>query len=475
MAVIIGFLIAAIGVVLNISRVDKYLFGEANSVGDSKLKDYLQTTTVDEILEIDPKGEKKFIPRIDRRLVGVPDLKENHVIVFTGRMKSGKTREAGELIRSAIIEEAVSPKRLYDITGAIREYSVETLATILRNKLPHEARTLFYLEEIPLDVAPKYLEMLDEFIQAMNGCHPGYFVTSVRAEQLANNPVLQDWMKRNAQQIEIGPLNEGEKNQFIDVLRGVYPLRWDEAYRQDLLDLSDGTPGHLVLIFLRASEPKAEPLTRDAVRRIASLTLEENWKEIRAEIQKSQPLADALIRALAACKYANVTPLTELVFGLAESLERARPTRTTRKEIRSCVERAAKAFRYYGITYRDKFSFPDVAVEGLVESQEASEILEEYLRGEPAKDLNGPEVNVPRYKIDAFFELSVVYYYQGQKQKAIEALQWITKADPQRAAAWFNLGVLLKDLSLKRKRKKPTGKRWKSIRSMQKHGPTWVC
>ncbi len=63
----------------------------------------------------------------DRHIITTSDLQTYKKILIVGRMKSGKTREAAELIRRALGEELLITSRIYDISQGMREIQPEAI------------------------------------------------------------------------------------------------------------------------------------------------------------------------------------------------------------------------------------------------------------------------------------------------------------------------------------------------------------
>jgi hypothetical protein len=80
----------------------------------------LAPTSPEKILKDYVSANPEEITWRDRQIFAPGDLRSQPRLILVGQMKSGKTREAAELIRRAILEELLIPTRIYDITPNLR-------------------------------------------------------------------------------------------------------------------------------------------------------------------------------------------------------------------------------------------------------------------------------------------------------------------------------------------------------------------
>ena len=409
----------------------------------------LSPTTVEKILNTYTAESWQKIPWIDRSIVTTGDLRRCQVVILKGRMKSGKSREAAELIRRALAEEVILPAQLFDISAGMLEFSPDTLRSALEKKLDCASRALFYLNELPANATDKQLETLSEYLRMIRQCSPGYFVATLRSDHYENNPALQKWLKENdAALIEMKALTDDESSQLIDELLGIYPIELDQTSRRLLIDHSDGTPYHLLLTFQHLTEKGRKEISQDELKRIASQSMEEIWIEIRREIKKREPASESLLKALSVFYHANVTPNAALVLALAENFERSKnpwgnPWRRRAEEY--CAPRNCCATMRLWFKIRAPFQMS--RSKSLVPAAEARGKLESFLRryrkAYRALRLQRSST-IARVQNVAFFELAVSYYLQNEILKAEHCLRWVVAVRSETCRAWCNLGVLLK-------------------------------
>ena len=427
----------------------KFLFPEKVLPDRQTLDSLLPLADLEKIRN--PNAEyRQITPWIDRGIVTTRYLQGHPFLVLVGRMKSGKTREAAELIRQALSEDIVFLDKFYDISESINELSLELIQSALKKILDRGSRVLFYLNEIPVDVTAKQLKVLDEYLSALNQCSPGYFVTTIRADHLENNNELKNWLReRNISPVQMKPLSKENMGEMIKALLNIYSVDWNEEYGQELIKRNDGTPYHLILTLQRLSKLGKSGINIDEIKRIASLSLEGIWIEISKEIGKREPASDSLLKALAIFHNANVLPYTELVFALAEKFERANKVWNTPWIVRSNLKKAANALKHYDVSHNGQFSIPDVAVEIIDLNNDPRDTLRDFLRISRSWIPNLRIHNNKKYlslQTEALADLAISYYFQNNYQEAITILRSVISIDPRDAPAWSNLGVLLKEM-----------------------------
>ncbi len=164
---------------------------------------------------------------------------------------------------------------------------------------------------------------MNEYIRGLKSKgHPGYFVATVRTETLENNPDLKNWLENEkAKLIEVPPFTQKDKGRLIDNIKA--PSEWKEKHRQTLIEATDGTPAHIITTFNVIKKKGFDHVSHSEIRQIASDSLRGTWNTIRSEIQKLEPASESLIKALAVFHHTGVTPVTELVFALAEFIQKA--------------------------------------------------------------------------------------------------------------------------------------------------------
>lgn len=179
----------------------------------------LTLTTPAKILRDYVAAKAGEITWLDRQIVTTTDLRTCQKILLVGRMKSGKTHEAAELIRRALGEGLIIPSRIYDITQSVRGYTLEILQSALQREVDPGSRVLFFINDLPKQASGKQLEVLTEHLKVLERCSPGYFIATARSDQLDSNPELKKWLaEKDVKLIEMKPISEEQGEVLIDEL-----------------------------------------------------------------------------------------------------------------------------------------------------------------------------------------------------------------------------------------------------------------
>jgi hypothetical protein len=142
------------------------------------------------------------LPWIDTGTVTTADLRASQVLVMAGPMKSGKSREAVELLRRAVAEGIVSPARLYDVSESWRSLPPDALKAELQSRLDFGSPVVLYLNQLPLNASEKEIEALDVLRDAVRRCNGGRLVATARSEHLANDRRMQEWLKGEGRSVD---------------------------------------------------------------------------------------------------------------------------------------------------------------------------------------------------------------------------------------------------------------------------------
>jgi tetratricopeptide (TPR) repeat protein len=428
-----------------------YLFFLSDSNGRvSESLKALAETSPQKIL-LDYVGEQPdAITWQDRKILAPNDLPDLKRILLVGRMKSGKSREAAELIRRAIDDMVWINSRVYDINPGLRGLTPETLQPALQRELDKGGRVLFFANDLPKQAAGKQLESLGHYLDVLDQCSPGYFLATARSDHLYANPALVKWLERNqVKVIDMKDLSPEQRACLVDELGQKTGMEIDDEAKKILAEETDGTPYHIILTIKRLSEDKNQPISVEQASRVVRLSQAEIWIEFREALKKAEPATVSLLEALAVFYHANVTPEYSMVMAYAADLERARRRWAAPWIVRRRLNRAVALLQPYGVYHRSPFVFPDVAVETLIQPEEGLPRLERFLRKYRRLYRNRllRRINpLAGLQQSIFVSLSASYYFAQNLPKAEELLKLALSAGDPSAVIWYNLGVLLDDL-----------------------------
>lgn len=416
------------------------------SFGNPKL---LKETSPEKILTDYVSAKPDEISWLDRQILTTSDLRSHPRILLVGRMKSGKTREAAELIRKAISEEILIPSRIYDITENIRSFPTLAIQSELDKELDRGTRVLFYVNDIPKQSTGNQIQVLSTYLKAVEKCSPGYFLATARSDHLEANPDLKKWLDENDfTLIEMIPLTHGQRRSLIDECSRVLNIEIEEEAKRILINKSDGTPYHIILTFKFLAQEGFQKITPDQALVFATKTSGQIWTEIRQMLKQNEQAVVSLLEVLAVFHLANVNPYSDLIVELTASIElQKRGVFQSRAAMRG-VKDAVNIVKPYGIYTTSLFVFPDVAVETLVPANEGKvrleKLIKEYRRffRHPLLWRFNQQANRQQSILN---DLAVSYYYEKDLKKAEELLRLALIINPPTVNAWSDLGVVLSE------------------------------
>jgi tetratricopeptide (TPR) repeat protein len=413
----------------------------------------LTPTSPDKILTDYVSANPEEITWLDRQIVTTSNLRSHQCILLVGRMKSGKTREAAELIRKALSEEMLIPTRIYDITPGVRGFTPEVIQSALNRDLDRGTRVLFFINDLPKQSTGKQIESLTEFLKALEQCSPGYFLATARSDHLETNPELKKWLEQNdVKLIEMKPLEAAQRGFLVDELSRNHRIVIDEGAKKVLIEESDGTPYHLILATQYLAKEEVREITREQAEAVVSLSSQAIWTDIRNELKRIEPATVSLLEALAVFYHANVTPYYEIVLAYAAYLEGIKRRYLLPWVAGQKVNHAVKIVQPYGIYYKSPFVFPDVAVETLVPVNEGLPRLEHFVRNYRRFYRNRALRKFDSQAIqlqNTLFDLGTSYYFAKNLKKAEEQLKLALEIGQESETIWYDLGILLNDQGCK--------------------------
>jgi tetratricopeptide (TPR) repeat protein len=446
---------------------------DSNKTNDQKL---LKNTSPDDILSEYVPTTREGIQWIDRKIVSPRDWSGSKGILLVGRMNSGKSWEAAELIRKTIKDGFLLPSRVYDITHSVRTIDQNAIRAAIQPELDPGSSALFYVHDLPKQAQKvKQWETLAEFLKSLQTCSPGYFLATARSDHLESNPALKKWLKeQDIRLVEMKALSAEESLVLLEDVLNVRRKQFKPAYKRIIVKESDGTPGHTVMAVNRLLESDADKLTEEAVKRVAAQSLEDIWKNIRQQIITQEPAVKSFLQALAYFYQANVPPNAVMVNALALKLERSRNKNWLALNRQRRIQKAARLLQPYAIEQRgEKFVFPDYSVEKNEGPENSLEVLKTFSmrfhrlwRNRITRWIYSDTIN----QQNLFFDLGTAYYYQGDLATSREMLRQSLKLNPQHAPTWYNLGVLLNQTG--RKAEAESAYR-EAVKADPQYAPAW--
>jgi hypothetical protein len=336
----------------------------------------LKACSPERILGDTKGGMVSFINRgaTDRKL-----LYQHSRVIISGPMKMGKTREAAELIRWAIEDELVGADQVFEPGRAFRELDAAELAKKLRWE--HTGKSvLLFLDDLPKEILPGQEEKWSAALQALRQCPECYVVATARSDQMGG---IEKWLaKEGFQIVTLRGLQAEEVEKLTLAAGGIFRLQLSEAARQEFIRHSDGRP-ETTLIGLRRLEAEGEAMRLVEAKeasRFAQNGLEDAWAAVVRNLEENHPGARYWLEALGVFYGANVRAAEGLLKALA--LQEWRQVERWVWRRGGLLKKALGKMEQYDIRVRDGYMrFPEVAVEGRVDTQSGRARLAAFLKG----------------------------------------------------------------------------------------------
>ena len=334
---------------------------------------------------------------LDRGLIGSSGLDPDfRLLAITGRARSGKTREAIELVRRTIADGQVAADRLYAPGPAFRMLTVEGLRYRLEEiKATAGAPLLLLFDDLAAYLKDDDgLARMNEVMAVLGGLDPVYVVATVGAGAGDAPTVLSArvlnacyaWLDAHSFDVfELPDLDEGLAGRLVDVAAATFGLQIDDAARAELVEGGDGTPEQVVASLRCLRAGGATHVDQETARRVAGLSLEQKWAEVRRRVVGQAPAAAPLLQSLATFRAAGVGAATPLVLDYGAHLHQPGGGRARASQVRNELEQALANLGLLDVVaQRDQVYFPDLAVEGLVDPAGAAQVLARFLDAPPA-------------------------------------------------------------------------------------------
>ena len=118
-------------------------------------------------------GRGGKVPWIDRGILSRRTLRLHGSIAIIGWMKSGKTREAAELICTAVEMNLISV--VYEPTSALDLIDTNSLEAAISSEIDEHQKALFFIDELGLRSEPERLSRLSTCIDTIRKVRPDIF------------------------------------------------------------------------------------------------------------------------------------------------------------------------------------------------------------------------------------------------------------------------------------------------------------
>ena len=301
-------------------------------------------------------GRSGKIPWIDRGIT-TPSLLQSHGrIAVLGPMKSGKTREAIELIRMAQENGLISA--VFEPTATLDLIEQEHLSAAVAAQV--DQRCLLLIDDLGLRQDDAYLERLSLCIEGVARSRPdAYFLITLQQERLS--PPIRSWIEKHRFHAVTPPiLTTDQRLQLAETGAVVLAAAvTPQAVAELGKDTEITKPWDIVSVLQAAptQDSGKPPLTETAVQTLLARGEQDLWAEQRREITKHESAAEPLLQSIGTFFSAGVTPRQSSILRYAATLM---PTRAPERKKRLALHLAAVRLQRYDVIASDGlFAIPE--------------------------------------------------------------------------------------------------------------------
>ncbi|MEO0537907.1 MAG: tetratricopeptide repeat protein, partial [Cyanobacteria bacterium P01_A01_bin.123] len=249
-------------------------------------------------------GRSGKIPWIDRDIANPGLLREHGRVAIVGWMKSGKTREAAEIIRMATEDGVVSA--IYEPTSALDLISEESLSEAVAFQIDDREKTLFFVDELGLRPEVERLERLSQCLETITRLRSDtYYLITIQKERLTDS--VRNWLiAHDFHLLGMEALTINQRQELVQTAKKILDFNITPDAVAKLANETDGRPYSLVFTLQQAS--RETELDQALIEKLLSQSEEEAWAEQRRNIISSEPTAELLLESIVTFISAGVTP-----------------------------------------------------------------------------------------------------------------------------------------------------------------------
>ncbi|MEM7066222.1 MAG: tetratricopeptide repeat protein, partial [Cyanobacteria bacterium P01_B01_bin.77] len=311
-------------------------------------------------------GKSGKIPWIDRGAASPGLLREHGRVAIVGWMKSGKTREAAEIIRTAIEDGTIAA--VYEPTSALELIKQDSLAESITIQVDDRERTLFFIDELGLRPEEERLERLSQCLDTITNLRRDtYCLITVQQERLTDT--VRNWLSEHSfYLLELGALDISQRQALVNTSKDIWEFDITSDAVNALANLTDGRPYSIVFTLQQASQETE--LSKALVEKLLNQSDEEAWAEQRRNVISLEPLAEVLLESIATFVSAGVTPRASSIkqYACYQS-----GYKRQRQNVFNLIERAAKRWITFDIVETEGlFTIPEPLVLPLLKENDTA-------------------------------------------------------------------------------------------------------
>ena len=328
-------------------------------------------------------GKSGKIPWIDRGTASPGLLREHGRIAILGWMKSGKTREAAEVIRMATEDGTIAA--IYEPTSALDLIEQGSLFEAVTLQADDREKMLFFVDELGLRPELERLERLSQCLETITTLRrDAYCLITVQRERLTDT--VRNWLtENNFYLLELRPLNISQRQELVNTAKKIWKFDVTPDAVDTLASQTDGRP-YSIVFTLQQSSQETE-LNKAFVEKRLNQSDEEAWAEQRRNVIASEPFAEILLESIVVFVSAGVTLRSSNIKEYAYYRASKRPISQT---VKSLLQKAADRWATFDIVETEGlFTIPEPLVVPLLEEREgAKKKLKIFIAYYNSKGLN---------------------------------------------------------------------------------------
>ena len=315
---------------------------------------------------------------IDRGVCCWPDLHAHRRLLIVGRTGLGKTREAAELMRQAVLQGLVPRERIYEPTPLLYLSTGDRLRAALDPYLTPQVPLLLFLDDLPDHVLGEGLDQLGASLRILQRCKALYVVATARPSRLTAQH--KAWLdEQGFRCLDLPDFTREQIGRLVDNAAGIFGFQVEDAARDEFIRHHDGTPELVLTAMRRLRIEKIKQVDQDAVAALIQGGLGEAWAEMHRYLKGHEAATVHLWQALAVFGAAAAEPYTPLVLRYAAHLMPG-SRRLRRRRTRESLERALAYLAVVDVLAgQEQITFPAAAVEGAMLPATARERLGTFL------------------------------------------------------------------------------------------------
>ncbi|MCA9923354.1 MAG: hypothetical protein KC421_13325, partial [Anaerolineales bacterium] len=189
-------------------------------------------------------GRSGRIPWINRGAISTRELRLHGRVAIVGLMKSGKTREAVELIRAALAEDMITA--VYEPTSALDLIDRDLLNTAIIAEVDERERSLFFIDELGIRPEKERLDRLSTCIQDISQVRPDtYLAITIQRERLTSK--FAKWLATHEfHVIELPVLSLDQRQELARTSSEMLDVNITEDAVEVLTNQTDGRPYSII-------------------------------------------------------------------------------------------------------------------------------------------------------------------------------------------------------------------------------------